>query len=78
MLLYGFYKGVPPGLFLKLSPLTSLQKGLKLEERSGPLFHLLKLFWKKNSSCVSGLSLYIFVALHVRMFVAGANKVEGT
>ena len=27
---------------------------------------------------MSGLSVYIFVALYVRMFVAGANKVEGT
>ena len=27
---------------------------------------------------VSGLSVYIFVALRVRMSVAGANKVEGT
>ena len=38
---------------------------------------LFELFWK-ISSFVSGLSACIFVALYVRMFVAGANKVEGT
>ena len=34
----------------------------------------------KNSSYVSGLTVCIFVAvaLYARMFVAGANKVEGT
>ena len=32
----------------------------------------------KNSSYVSGVSVCIFVALYVRMFVARANKVEGT
>ena len=36
-----------------------------------------ELFWKK-SSYVSGLSVCIYVALYVRIFVAGANKVEGT
>ena len=36
-----------------------------------------ELFWK-ISSYVSGLSVRIFVALYVRLFVAGANKVEGT
>ena len=38
-------------------------------------------FWailKKNSSYVSGLRVCIFVALCVRISVAGANKVEGT
>ena len=34
--------------------------------------------FRKNSSYVSDLSVCIFVALYVRMFVAGANKVEGT
>ena len=29
-------------------------------------------------SCVSGLTVCIFVALCVRISVAGANKVEGT
>ena len=33
---------------------------------------------EKNSSYVSGVSIRIFVALPVRMCVAGANKVEGT
>ena len=36
-----------------------------------------ELFWK-NSSYVRGLSVCIFVALYVRMFVAGANNVQGT
>ena len=38
-----------------------------------------ELFWK-SSSYVSGLTFCIFVAvaLYARMFVAGANKVEGT
>ena len=37
-------------------------------------------FWAilKNSSYVSGLSVFIFVALCVWISVAGANKVEGT
>ena len=38
---------------------------------------IFKLFWK-NSSYVSGVSICIFVALYVGMFVARANKVEGT
>ena len=40
---------------------------------------LCELFWK-SSSYVSGLTLCICVAvaLYGRMFVAGANKVEGT
>ena len=38
---------------------------------------LFELHWK-ISSYVSGLSVCIFVALYVWMFVAGANKVEGT
>ena len=38
---------------------------------------LLSYFWKK-CSYVSGLGVCIFVALYVGMFVAGANKVEGT
>ena len=38
---------------------------------------LFELFWK-NSSYVSGVSVCIFVALYVGMFVARANKVEGT
>ena len=33
---------------------------------------------KKNSSEVSGLSVCIFVALSVRICVAGVDKVEGT
>ena len=41
------------------------------------LFSFVELFWK-NSSYVSGVSVYIFVALYVRMFVARAKKVEGT
>ena len=36
-----------------------------------------ELFWK-NSSYVSVESVCIFVALYLRMFFAGANKVEGT
>ena len=32
----------------------------------------------QNSSYVSGVSVCIFVALYVRMFFAGANKVECT
>ena len=32
----------------------------------------------QNSSYVSGVSVCIFVTLYVRMFVARANKVEGT
>ena len=32
----------------------------------------------KNSLYVSGVSVCIFVALYVRMFVARANQVEGT
>ena len=41
--------------------------------------HLLviELFWK-NCSYVSGVSVCIFVALYVRIFVAGVDKVEGT
>ena len=35
----------------------------------------IELFWK-HSSYFSGLSVRIFVALPVQMFVAGANKVE--
>ena len=35
-------------------------------------------YLEKNSSYVSGVSVCIFVALYVRMFVAKANKVEGT
>ena len=35
-------------------------------------------YLEKNSSYVSGVSVCIFVALYVRMFVARANKVEGT
>ena len=42
-----------------------------------PFIPLVELFWK-NSSYVSGVSVCIFVALYVRMFVARANKVEGT
>ena len=38
---------------------------------------VIELFWK-NSSYVSGVNVFIFVALYVRMFVARANKVEGT
>ena len=38
---------------------------------------IFELFWK-NSSYVSGVSVCIFVALYVGMFVARANKVEGT
>ena len=34
-------------------------------------------YFEKNSSCVSDVSVCIFVALSVRMFVAGANNVEG-
>ena len=37
---------------------------------------LFELFFQ-NSSYVSGVSVCIFVALYVRMSVAGANKVEG-
>ena len=36
-----------------------------------------ELFWK-NNSYVSGLIVCIFVALYVGMFVARANKAEGT
>ena len=41
--------------------------------------HLLviELFWK-NCSYVSGVSVCIFVALYVRIFVAEVDKVEGT
>ena len=35
-------------------------------------------YFEKNGSYVSGLSVCIYVALSVRMCVAGANKVEGT
>ena len=35
-------------------------------------------YFEKNSLYVSGVSVCIFVALHVGMFVARANKVEGT
>ena len=35
-------------------------------------------YFEENSSHVNGLSVCIFVALCVRMSVAGANKVEGT
>ena len=42
---------------------------------NGDLNDLLSYFF---SSCISGLSVCIFVALCVRMSVAGANKVEGT
>ena len=40
-------------------------------------YSIFELFWK-NSSYVSGVSVCIFVALYVGMFVARANKVEGT
>ena len=36
---------------------------------------LFELFWK-NSSYV--ICIFVVVALYARMFVAGANKVEGT
>ena len=39
--------------------------------------YILELFCK-NTSHVSGVSVCIFVALYVGMFVARANKVEGT
>ena len=47
---------------------------------SSNIFFLLILFqlFLKNSSYVSGVSVYIFVALCVWMCVAGANKVGGT
>ena len=35
-------------------------------------------YFEKNRSYISGLSACIYVALSVRMCVAGANKVEGT
>ena len=41
------------------------------------IYFFFELFWK-NSSYVSGVSVCIFVALYVGMFVARANKVEGT
>ena len=44
---------------------------------SGHRSLLVELFWK-NSSYVSGVSICIFVALYVGMFVARANKGEGT
>ena len=43
----------------------------------GLLTEVFELF-SKNSSYVRGVSVCIFVALYVRMFVAGANEVEGT
>ena len=42
-----------------------------------PMRVFIELFWK-NSSYVSGVSVCIFVAFYVGMFVAWANKVEGT
>ena len=44
---------------------------------SEPKTVIIELFWK-NSTYVSGVSICIFVALYVGMFVARANKVEGT
>ena len=41
------------------------------------IYFFFELFWK-NSSYVSGVSVCIFLALYVGMFVARANKVEGT
>ena len=35
-------------------------------------------YFEKKKTYVSGLGVCIFVALYVWMFVAGANKVEGT
>ena len=48
---------------------TPCKQGLSLEA-------IFELFFQ-NSSYVSGVSVCIFVALYVRMSVAGANKVEG-
>ena len=42
-----------------------------------PVYGFLSYFEKK-SSYVSGVSVCVFVALYVGMFVARANKVEGT
>ena len=39
-----YIREYPPGFFLKLSPLTPLQKGLNLGEKPNPFFHLLKFF----------------------------------
>ena len=54
---------------------------LKLKHKVRPVHSdymiLFELFWK-HSSYVSGVSVCIFVALYVQMFVARANKVEGT
>ena len=51
-------------------------KFCKNYERTLACFHLRAIL--KNSSYVSGVSVCIFVALYVQMFVARANKVEGT
>ena len=48
-------------------------KFCKNYERTLACFHLRAIF-----SYVSGVSVCIFVALYVQMFVARANKVEGT
>ena len=53
------------------SPPPSLS--IKCLEKVSPQGGLLEDLWY-----VSGLSVYIFVALCVRMSVPGANKVEGT
>ena len=49
----------------------------KLMSKLQPKIAIFELFWK-NSSYVSGVNVCIFVALYVRIFIAGANKVEGT
>ena len=54
---------------------------VKAEKVYVTTFRTLPLFlsyFGENSSHVNGLSVCIFVALCVRMSVAGANKVEGT
>ena len=68
---------------LKVNGERKLYKGKQRSKYTTPegsnvaVSGLFELFWK-NSSYVSGVSVCIFVALYVGMFVARANKVEGT
>ena len=68
-----------PGLQLVEKLATPLPGVRKKKKRVKNLFSpFLLSYFEKNSTCVSGRSVCIFVALSVGMCVAGANRVEGT
>ena len=62
-------------LTVDLFKIPDVNQRLKRRHTAPTFQTIFELFWK-NSSCVSG-RMYLW-ALYVRMFVARANKVEGT